>query len=389
MRRVAVVGAGMTPFAEHFALGIKDLLPVAFSECAASVDKGIDRDDIDAAWFGAMGTTDGFPAGVLADTLGLTDIPVTHIENSCATGNDAVRNALYGIASGAADVALVMGADKLREVATNSMLWGWEAQTRDMAWDYPLGLVAPAGFAMHVRRYLHESPATREHLAMIAVKNHRNAVDNPKARLRFEITVEQALSAPIVVNPFGLYDCAPQSDGAAALVLAAEDVVDRFTDRPVWVRGVGLGLDSVMYPHKPDMTTFPATVRAAKRAFGMAGLTPGDIDVAEVHDYFTGIELMSYEDLGFADRFEAHKLVEAEVTSMGGALPVNTSGGLKAKGHPPGATGVAQCVELFEQLRGEAANQVDGARIGLAHNIGGPTAVSAVTILEGPNANGR
>jgi acetyl-CoA C-acetyltransferase len=211
-------------------------------------------------------------------------------------------------------------------------------------------------------------------------------VNNPKARLRFEITIEQALAAPIIVTPFGLYDCAPQSDGAAALVLAAEDVVDRFTDHPVWIRGVGLGLDSVMHQHKPDMTTFPATTRAAKQAFAMAGMTPADVDVAEVHDFFTGIELISYEDLGFAERFGGYKLVEAEVTSVGGALPVNPSGGLKAKGHPPGATGVAQCVELFAQLRGEAANQVDGARVALAHNIGGPTAVSAVTILEGsPN----
>jgi acetyl-CoA C-acetyltransferase len=189
------------------------------------------------------------------------------------------------------------------------------------------------------------------------------------------------------VTPFGLYDCAPQSDGAAALVIAAEDVVDRFTDRPVWIRGVGLGLDSVMHQHKPDMTTLPATTRAAKQAFAMAGMTPVDVDVAEVHDFFTGIELISYEDLGFAERFGGYKLVEAEVTSVGGALPVNPSGGLKAKGHPPGATGVAQCVELFAQLRGEAANQVDGARVALAHNIGGPTAVSAVTILEG-SANG-
>jgi acetyl-CoA C-acetyltransferase len=158
-----------------------------------------------------------------------------------------------------------------------------------------------------------ESPATREHLAMVAVKNHRHGVNNPKARLRFEITLEQALDAPIVVTPFGLYDCAPQSDGAAALVLAAEDVVDRFTDRPVWIRGVGLGLDAVMHQHKPDMTTFPATTRAAKQAFAMAGMTPADVDVAEVHDFFTGIELISYEDLGFAERFGGYKLVEAEV----------------------------------------------------------------------------
>ncbi|MGY2010263.1 thiolase C-terminal domain-containing protein [Nocardia gipuzkoensis] len=384
MRKVAIVGAGMTPFAEHFALGIQDLLLMAFADCAASVDKGLRTADVQAAWFGAMGTTGGFPAGVLADALDLPDLPVTHIDNSCATGNDAVRNALFAISSGAVDVALVIGADKLRETAQKDLLRAWETLTRDNAWDYQLGLFAPAGFALHVNRYLYESSATREHLAMVAVKNHRHGARNPKARLRFEITMEQALAAPIVADPFGVYDCVPQSDGAAALVLAAEDVVDRYTDSPVWIRGVGLGLDSVMHQHKRDLTTFPATVRAARAAFAMAGLSPADVDVAEVHDFFTGIELISYEDLGFAERFEAHKLVEAAATAVGGVLPVNPSGGLKTKGHPPGATGVAQCVELFEQLRGHAVNQVDGARIGLAHNLGGPTAVSAVTILEGP-----
>ncbi|UGT67030.1 thiolase family protein [Nocardia gipuzkoensis] len=384
MRKVAIVGAGMTPFAEHFALGIQDLLLMAFADCAASVDKGLRTADLQAAWFGAMGTTGGFPAGVLADALDLPDLPVTHIDNSCATGNDAVRNALFAISSGAVDVALVIGADKLRETAQKDLLRAWETLTRDNAWDYQLGLFAPAGFALHVNRYLYESSATREHLAMVAVKNHRHGARNPKARLRFEITMEQALAAPIVADPFGVYDCVPQSDGAAALILAAEDMVDRYTDSPVWIRGVGLGLDSVMHQHKRDLTTFPATVRAARAAFAMAGLGPADVDVAEVHDFFTGIELISYEDLGFAERFEAHKLVEAAATAVGGVLPVNPSGGLKTKGHPPGATGVAQCVELFEQLRGHAVNQVDGARIGLAHNLGGPTAVSAVTILEGP-----
>jgi len=382
MRRAAIVGAGMTPFAEHFSLGIKDLVPMAVAEAERSVDKGFDRADVQAAWFGELTTTDGFPSGILADSCGLHDVPVTRVENACATGNDALRNAVFAVSSGHVDVALVVGADKVRESSARSTFWEWAGLTRDMAWDYPLGLVAPGNFALHVARYLHESPATREHMAMIAVKNHRHAVKNPKAQLRFEITVEQALNAPMVVAPFGLYDCTPQSDGAAALVVVAEELADRYTDRPVWVRGVGLGLDRVMHQHKADMTTFPATVKAAKRAFTMAGLTPADVDVAEVHDCFTGVELISYEDLGFAERFGAHKLVETGATSVGGAIPVNASGGLKGKGHPPGATGVAQCVELFEQLRGEASNQVDGARVGLAHNIGGPTAVSAISILS-------
>lgn len=382
MRNVAIVGAGMTPFAEHFGLGLKDLVPMAYAEAAAHVDKGIDKGDIEAAWFGELTTSDGFPAGILADTLDLTSIPVTRVENACATGNDAIRNGAIAVASGLYDVVLVLGADKVRETAANSTFWEWATMTRDNAWDYPLGLVAPANFALHVTRYLHESPATKEHMAMVAVKNHFHALTNPKAQLRYEITVEQALAAPMVVDPFGLYDCTPQSDGAAAVILAAEDAVDRYTDRPVWIRGFGLGMDRVMHQHKEDMTSFPATVRAAKAAMSMAGMSPGDIDVAELHDCFTGVELISYEDLGFADRYEAYKLIESGDTYVGGALPVNPSGGLKAKGHPPGATGVAQCYELFSQLRGEATNQVDGARVGLAHNVGGPTAVAAVTIVS-------
>ncbi len=382
MRRVAIVGAGMTPFKEHFDLGIKDLVPMAVSEMAAHVDKGLDRSDIQAAWFGELTTTDGFPAGILADSCGLLDIPVTRVENACATGNDAVRNATYAVASGAFDVALVVGADKVRESSSRATFWEWAKLTRDVAWDYPVGLVAPANFALHAARYLHESPATREHLAMVAVKNHKHALPNPKAQLRYEITVEQVLSAPMVVSPFGLLDCTPQSDGAAALLLVSEDVVDRYTDHPVWVRGVGLGLDHVMHQHKKDLTTFPATVKAAKAAYAMAGIGPDDIDLAEVHDCFTAVELISYEDLGFTERFGAAAYVASGATTHGGARPVNASGGLKAKGHPPGATGVAQCVELFEQLRGEASNQVDGATTALAHNIGGPTAVAAVTVLS-------
>jgi acetyl-CoA C-acetyltransferase len=371
----------MTAFTEHFGLGIKDLIPMAVTEMEANVDKGLDRSEIQAAWFGELTSTDGFAAGVLADSLGLMDIPVSRLENACATGQDALRNAVFAVASGHFDVVLVVGADKVRETSARATFWEWMGMTRDMAWDFPLGLVAPANFALHAQRYLHESPATKEHLAMIAVKNHRHAVPNPKAQLRQEITVEQAMNAPIVAEPFGLFDCTPQSDGAAALLVVGEEVVDRYTDRPAWIHGFGLGLDRVMHQHKVDMTTFPATKKAAAAAYAMAGIDASKIDVAEVHDCFTGVELISYEDLGFAERFEGYKLVEAHDTSVGGRIPVNPSGGLKAKGHPPGATGVAQCFELFEQLRGEASNQVEGVKLALAHNIGGPTAVSAVTIL--------
>ncbi len=246
---------------------------------------------------------------------------MTRIENACATGNDAIRNGVYGVASGMLDVVLVAGADKVRESSARGTFWEWMGLTRDMAWDYPIGVVAPANFALHVNRYLYESPATREHLAMVAVKNHHHGVSNPKAQLRYEITIEDVLNAPTVVEPFGLYDCTPQSDGAAALLLVGEEVVDRYTDRPVWVRGVGLGLDRVMHQHKADMTTFPPTVKAAKQAYAMAGVGPADIDVAEVHDCFTGVELIDYEDLGFCDRFGGAALIESGETAVGGRLP--------------------------------------------------------------------
>ena len=386
MRPVAVVGAGMIRFGELYSQGMKEMLPAALTAALASTEGGMERQDIGAAWFGQLQAADGHPAGVLADSCGLLDIPITRIENQCATGNDALRNAALAIAAGYVETALVIGADKTRDTSVRSTFWDWMGLSRDRGWDYPVGLIAPANFALHVARYMHDFDVRPEHLALVAVKNHHNAVTNPYAHLRFEVTVEQVLAAPRVAGPFGVLDCTPQSDGAAALLLASEDAYRRFTSRPVWVRGVGLGLDRVMHAHKADMTSFLASVRAAKAAYAMAGVGPADIDVAEVHDCFTGVELMNYEDLGFCDRGGAGKLIESGATKVGGALPVNPSGGLKAKGHPPGATGVAQCVELYEQLRGEAANQVDGARWGLAHNVGGPTAVSAVTILEGPGA---
>lgn len=382
MRSVAIVGAGMVPFGELFDTGMKEMLPQTMTAALASVDNGMAADELQAAWFGNLQPSDGFPAGVFADSCGLLDIPVTRVENQCATGSDAVRNAAMAVSSGQVDIALVVGADKTRETSTLSTFWDWMGMARDKAWDYPLGLIAPASFALHVARFMHEYQVRPEHLALVAVKNHHNAVSNPMAHLRFEVTVEQVLAAPRVAGPFGVLDCAPQSDGAAAVILVAEELAGRYTDNPVWVRGFGLALDRVMHAHKHDMTTFPSTVRAAKAAYAMAGVGPADIDVAEVHDCFSGIELMNYEDLGFCGRGEAAKLIEAGETDLHGRLPVNPSGGLKAKGHPPGATGVAQCVELFEQLRGHAANQVPDARWGLAQNVGGPTAVSAVTILE-------
>ena len=379
MRRVAMVGAGMTDFGELFELGIKDMVPMAVTEAVDSVDKGFDRADIQAAWFGELVTTDGFATGILADSCGLLDIPVSRLENACATGNDAVRHGMMAIASGMYDVVLVVGADKVRETSSRSTFWDWMGMTRDTAWDFPLGLVAPANFALHAARYLHESPvATREHLAMVAVKNHKHGVTNPKAQMRFEITVEQVLE---------------RADGrrsVRAVRLHAPERRRRRRDprrrgarRPLH-RQAGVGARRRARPRPGDAPAqarhddVPAHGQGRQgRRTRWPGIGPADIDVAEVHDCFTGVELINYEDLGFCEKWGAAKLIEDGETYVGGRIPVNPSGGLKAKGHPPGATGVAQCFEIFEQLRGESTNQVDGAKIGLAHNVGGPTAVSA------------
>ncbi|MEO2104810.1 MAG: thiolase family protein, partial [Actinomycetota bacterium] len=333
MRDVAIAGAGMISFGERFDMGIKEMVAAAYTAAMGSVDKGMDRTDIQAGWFGELQTVDGFPSGLMADATGLLDIPVTRVENACATGNDAIRNAALAVGSGHYDVALVIGADKIRDTSSRSTFWDWMRGNRDMAWDFPLGLIAPANFALHVTRYMHEYGLSREPQAMVAVKNHHNGMTNPYAHLRFEVSVEQVLSAPKVVDPFGLLDCVPQSDGAAAVLVVAGDVVDRYTDDPVWIRGVGLGMDRVMHQHKHDMTSFPATVRAAQQAYTMAGIQPSDIDVAEVHDCFSGVELIDYEDLGFCGRGEAATMIDKGETDLDGRLPVNPSGGLKSKGH--------------------------------------------------------
>ena len=307
---------------------------------------------------------------------------MTRIENACATGNDAIRNGVYGVASGMLDVVLVAGADKVRESSARGTFWEWMGLTRDMAWDYPIGVVAPANFALHVNRYLHESPATREHLAMVAVKNHHHGVSNPKAQLRFEITIEDVLNAPIVVEPFGLYDCTPQSDGAAALLLVGEEVVDRYTDRPVWVRGVGLGLDRVMHQHKADMTTFPPTVKAAKQAYAMAGVGPADIDVAEVHDCFTGVELIDYEDLGFCDRFGACRAHRVGRDRGGRAAAREPERRAEGEG-PPAGRHRHRAVRRAVRAAARRVDQPGRRCAGRASptTSAGPTAVSAVTIL--------
>lgn len=383
--RVAIVGAGLIKFGELFHKGYETMIEEAFLAAVSSVDKGFDPKDIQAGWLGtALGTLAGreLPSGSsLAGILGLAGIPCTKTENGCPTGSDTFRNACLGIASGVYDVALVVGAEKMREKPSEEGMIARAAQGHPIL---ERGMTAPAQFACQATRHMHEFGTTKEQLAMVAVKNHKNGILDPYAHYQYEITVEDVFKSPMVCWPLNLLDCCPATDGAAALIICRADLASKYTDKPVYVAGLGNGTDYQYHREKQSFTEFVATVRAAKQAYGMAGIGPQDIDVAEVHDCFTITEILNYEDLGFCEKGEGGKLIERGETERTGRIPVNPSGGLIAKGHPIGATGVAQLAELYWHLRGEAGERQVEIRKGYAlqHNVGGTgIANSVVTIL--------
>jgi acetyl-CoA C-acetyltransferase len=383
--RVAMVGVGLIPFGELFDLSYEAMIETAYCRALDSVDKGIAPREIQAGWLGtcrplAHGTET--LAGVsLAGIVGLAGIPCTRVENGCPTGSDAFRNACLGVASGVYDVVLVVGAEKMRDKSTEESLLGRATQGHPI---FQRGESAPITFAPQATRHMHEFGTTKEQMALVAVKNHGNGARNPYSHHRRPVTVEQVLRSPWVCYPLNLLDCCPQTDGAAAAILVRADLAARYTDRPVFVAGIGMATDYQYIVEKESFTTFIATVRAAEQAYRMAGITPADIDLAEVHDCFTITEIMNYEDLGFCAKGEGGKLIERGETALTGRIPVNPSGGLLAKGHPLGATGVAQLAECYWQLRGEAEGRQVEIRQGYAlqHNLGGTgIANSVVTVL--------
>src|SRR3989449_728590 len=313
----------------------------------------------------------------LPDALRLYDRPITRVENYCATGTDAFRNGCLAVAAGAHDVVLVLGAEKLKDRGGRGI----------PRLGHPLlarGNTAPGLFALAANRYMHTFGLGRETLAKVAVKNHRNGARNEKAHLRIEVTEEQVLKAPIIAWPFGLLDCCPTTDGAAAAIICRADLAKRFKQPPVLVKGAGLAVATGRPYFDPtfDYLGFRSTQAAARQAYEAAGITAEDIDFAEVHDCFTWTEISNIEDLGFCKKGEGGKLVEEGRTALEGDIPVNPSGGLKSFGHPIGASGVRMIYECVTQLRGEAGSrQVKDPELGLAHNVGGPGAVSCVIVL--------
>jgi acetyl-CoA C-acetyltransferase len=381
MRRVAVIGVGMTKFGKHDRTSAE-----LFAEAAgeAIVDADIAPAEIQSLYYGNVTGGEGerqLHMGPLAATLlGLPTIPTTRFETACATSHAAFRHAVMEIASGASDVVLVGGAERILNVPTDEAT-AYFAYCSEADYEQSLGLTFPGVFALIARAHMDRYGTTEEQMAHVAVKNHHHGTLNPKAQFQKEITVEAVLRSAYVADPLKLLDCCPFTDGGAAIVLAAEDVAKR-RRRAVWVLSTAAASDTMFLHEKADLARVAATERAASLAYRQAGKTPADVSVVELHDCFTIAEIVATEGLGFFEPGAGGLAAEKGWTSLGGKIPVNPSGGLKAKGHPIGATGAAQIGELVTQLRGEAeARQVDGASIGLAHTLGGNTATVLVSLL--------
>lgn len=362
MREVSVIGVGMRAFGKYPDLTLAEIAWPAVK--LAVQDSGIDRRDIEATYCGtALG---GMLAGQrILKPLGMSGMPIVNVENACSSSSSALHQAWLAIASGQYDVVLVVGAEKLTKFGGGTL----PLERED--WEVNHGMVMPALYGMRARRYMYEHGLTAEELADVSVKAHKHGALNPYAQIRQTYTREQVMAARPVAEPFTLLHCCPTGDGAAALVLTSTERAKEAGSRSI--RIIASELTSGLYKtgHR-DMASAEITMRSAKLAYEMAGVGPEDIDVAEVHDAFTIAELMYYEAFGFCEPGAAYRLLRDGHTSIGGRIPVNPSGGLLSRGHPVGATGAAQIVEIVEQLRGEAgARQVEQPRVGLAHCTGG------------------
>jgi len=381
--KVAVIGVGITKFGEHWDKSLRDLAIEAGTK--ALEDARIRGRDLDAIYLGNMSAGrfigQEHIGALVSGELGLS-IPATRVEGACASGGLALRQAVLSILSGQHDIVLAGGAEKMTDLMTTGVtltLMG----AGDQEWEAYYGVTFPSLYAMMARRHMYEFGTTREQMALVAVKNHRNACLNPIAQFQKEIKVEDVLNAPLVADPLTLLDCSPITDGAAAVVLCKAELARKFTDTPVYIIASAQASDTLALHDRRSITTLDATVKAAREAYKQAGITAEDVDLAEVHDCFTIAEIIAAEDLGFCKKGEGGKLVEEGQTEIGGKIPINTSGGLKAVGHPVGATGIKQAVEIVLQLRGEAGKrQVDGAEIGLTHNVGGSGATAVVHIFK-------
>ena len=382
MRRVAVIGVGVTKFGKH-----ERTCAELFAEAAADAiqDAGVSPRAIQALYYGNVVGGEGehqlHMGPLAASVLGIPTVPTTRFETACATSHAAFRHAVMEIAAGVSDVVLVGGAERVLNLPTDAAT-EYFAYASDAIFEQPTGITFPGVFALIARAHMAKYGTTEEQMAHVAVKNHRHGALNPKAQFQKEITLEQVMKSAKVADPLKLYDCCPFTDGGAALVVVSEEVA-RKSRKPVWILSSAAASDSMFLHDKKDLSRVLATERAAQAAYRQSGRGPRDVDVVELHDCFTIAEIVATEGLGFFEPGTGGIAAEKGWTSLGGKLPVNPSGGLKAKGHPIGATGAAQVAEIVTQLRREAGpRQVDGAKVGLVHTLGGNTATVLVSLLS-------
>lgn len=414
-RGVALVGAGMSKFGAFPEKSGRDLFVEAFQSMRQSVDKDFDPADIETIYIGNFSSdlfeSQSHTAPIMADVVGLASRPATRIEDACASSGVALRQGILAIASGLYDIALVGGIEKMTNLPT-AKVTDTLAAAADMLYEIPAGFTFPGFYAAIASAYMHKYGMKPEHLMNVAIKNHENGALNPNAQFGMTIPawMESRKAAaqkkgkpvpnwgnvmdflhddsanPMVAWPLRLFDCSPITDGATALLLVAEDLAKQFTDHPLHIIGSGQASDVALHDRE-DLTTINAARHASQEAYEMAGVNPKDIRVAEVHDCFTIAEVVATEDLGFFKPGEGFKAAEDQVTARHGAKPINTSGGLKSKGHPVGASGAGQAVEIFKQMRGQAGErQVAGdIPLALTHNVGGTGGTCVVHIYERRN----
>ena len=389
LRKVAVIGVGCSKFGVRNDVNVAELAFEAFKPSIE--DAGISPKDIEFVAVGSAGAgawcEELLPAVVSAEYCGLTGAGLVRCEAACASGSAAFTTAYWAVASGHVEIALALGVEKMREIDTPTMI-EWIGRAGYYLWEFHnFGLTFPAYYALYATAHMARFGTTEEDLALVAVKNHKYASMNPIAHLQNRINVEDVLSSMVIAWPLKLFDCCPVSDGAASIILASEDKVRELKiDTPVWVAGVGYASGTANMSKRLDYVGLEATVSASQMAYKMAGVTPDQLDLAVVHDCFTIAEIMAYEDLGFCEKGEGAKLIREGQTEIGGKIPINVDGGLKAKGHPIGATGCSMIYELTKQLREEAVEKERQAPmknyVALAHNVGGTGHYCYVIILK-------
>jgi acetyl-CoA C-acetyltransferase len=383
MRDAYVIGAGQSAFGSFPDQTYLSLFEEAFE---ATLDSAGDlsSDAIDEAFLGTLGVGGrqiGLSGPAVTEHVGLHGIPTTRIENACAASGYAFRQAVTAVRSGMADVALAGGYEVMTDTSADQTKW-WLGVSGETEWERTSGTTFAGVYAQMASAHMQEYETTIEDLSRVAVKNHGNGAQNPKAHLGFECSLDDAVSAPMVADPLNLYHCCPTTDGASAVLVASEEVARKHSGELIRVAGTGASSGRVGLFQRGSLTSIPASVRAGEAAYEKAGISPEDLDFAEVHDCFAIAELLAYEDLGFCERGEAGQLLREGVTDPDGALPTNTSGGLKSKGHPIGATGTGQIVEAFDQLTDTAHVQVEKPRYGLTHNVGGSGGGVTVHVFE-------